>query len=108
MKKAVADICCDLKSIKSAVSAGYHMNTDKSAAETSSDDMNNENVWNSTEGLRRVKSSIVIKNTSDINKPVDISFLKDITINNRIPVNNVGVSKDGNTFINCPSIEAKE
>ena len=39
---------------------------------------------------------------------MDLNKIKDIAVNNNIPVTNIGVSQKGDTFIHCPSAEARD
>ena len=63
--------------------------------------------WGDENRVQKMKSSLVIKHkTGDSEKvPTDLNKLRDIAVANNIPVSNVGVSKNGNTFIHCPSVE---
>jgi len=65
------------------------------------------NVWNDTARVQHVRSSLVLKSSSDGQSSgldaAKLKQLKDIAVKNKIPVSNIGTSKNGNTFIHCPS-----
>ena len=80
------------------------------------DNMGNESttadntMWFNKQRVHQMKSSLLIKHKKDLNSPtaVDLNKIKDIAVNNNIPVTNIGVSQKGDTFIHCPSAEARD
>ena len=63
------------------------------------------NRWNNQETVKKIKSSLVMKNKegSTTDKDAEIAKLKEIAVKNRIPVTRVGFDVNGNTFVDCPS-----
>ena len=65
-------------------------------------------MWFDQERLRKVKGSLVIKNKpgtggSD-DTSADLLKLKKVGVDNKIPVSRVDYDKNGNTFVDCPSV----
>ena len=66
--------------------------------------------WSDGNRVQNMKSSLVIKHKSGdtAGDAADLSKIREIVVQNNIPVSNVGVSKNGNTFINCLSVESRD
>ena len=67
-------------------------------------------AWDDTQKVDKIRASFVLKQKNDSSKTADdfvapdLNKLKDIAVNNGIPVSKIGVSKSGDTFIHCPSV----
>ena len=70
----------------------------------------NKSMWFDEKRVHQMKSSLVIKHTNnDVHATaLDLNVVKEIAVKNNIPVTNIGVSKKGDTFIHCPSAEARD
>ena len=73
-------------------------------------DTTNKTMWCDEQRVHQMKSSLVIKHkSSDVpSTALDLNVVREIAVKNSIPVTNIGVSKKGNTFIHCPSAEARD
>ena len=67
-------------------------------------------MWFNEKRVHQMKSSLMIrhKNNDDPPTALDLNVVKDIAVKNNIPVTNIGVSQKGDTFIHCPSAEARD
>ena len=67
-------------------------------------------MWSDEKRTCQMKSSLVIKHKNkDISSPaLNLNVVKEIAVKNNIPVSNIGVSQKGDTFIHCPSAEARD
>ena len=102
----VSHIASELSTMKNAIT------TEPSSIPTSS---TGKNVWNDPARVQHVRSSLVVKASSPseggLNSGLDASKmkeLKDIAVKNRIPVSNIGTSKNGHTLIHCPTAAARD
>ena len=63
--------------------------------------------WSNQARLKRVKSSLVLRNKSgvinDADMSTDLQKLKALAMNNNISVSRVGHDSSGNTFVECPT-----
>ena len=66
-----------------------------------------ESDWSNVKRVDNMKASLVIKQAPGINKP-DLKRLREIAVQNKIPVSNVRTSKKGDTFIQCPTTKDRD
>ena len=105
VKTLKSGVNSEIQALKSAITPGSpiqatHTNTGSNVT--------NSSIWSDKTGLQKVKASLVIKNkpgdSTETDKSEELSKLKKVAIDNRIPVSRVGYDKDGNTYIDCPSV----
>ena len=104
----MTDLSSDFKMVKEMISTGtksicssVHCDETGTAVST---------PWSDNNWVHRLKSSLVIKHKSGdtTSTSTDLGKIREIAVKNNIPVSNVGVSKNGYTFINCPSAEDRD
>ena len=67
--------------------------------------------WKDAARVQQMKSSFVVKHKKDdatTSPNINLARIQQIAVANNIPVSNIGVSKKGNTFIHCPSVEHRD
>ena len=67
--------------------------------------------WSNPSEVQRMKSSLkssLMIKPNNLNEKPDIKTIKKVVEENNLQVHHIGVSKTGNTFINCPSEKARE
>ena len=96
----VANLSKELNEVKNMIS--NHGSTN--------DLMVQNNSWSNTKRVHAMKSSFVVKHKTDsaTGSTIDINRVRQIAVENSIPISNVGVSQKGNTFIHCPSVEDRD
>ena len=96
----VANLSKELNEMKSLIS-NRDLTTNK---------MEQNNSWADAKRVHTMKSSFVIKHKtkSDTGSTIDVNRIRQIAVENNIPVSNVGVSQKGNTFVHCPSVEHRD
>ena len=96
----------EIEAIKTSLTSKVPIQSTQSDDESSS--AGRSMVWSNQKGLQRVKASLVIKNKpgsiAPSDKSAELSKLKKVAVFNKIPLSRVGYDKNGNTFIECPSI----
>ena len=78
--------------------------------EVTKDIVEQNNSWTDAKRVHTMKSSFVIKHKTktDTGSTIDVNRIRQIAVENNIPVSNVGVSQKGNTFVHCPSVEHRD
>ena len=66
-----------------------------------------EGAWSNPNAVKNLKESFVIKpDAKSCQLPLD--HIREVVVEQKLPVNRVGVSASGNTFVHCPNIEVRD
>ena len=104
--RQISDMTKQFKEVKDLVC----MNNHKRCQNSVHSNVTEGGPWADDTRVSKMKSSLVVthKDNGVSGTTVDLNVIKKIAVENSIPVSNIGISKKGNAFVHCPSVDDRD